>query len=238
MARAREVARGVFYWWRRTLARVSGYGRSRSLPKLARSTRERLHTSQDRVVACTTRAFAWWRATLAAALRWLRSAAPWASLGRAATLTLRSWIRPQTTASIGEREAPLVIAASVVAPLGASIASSLLGLRGEEALWAYIAGLVVWSVARLAVLLMLAAAAAVAADRVVLAWAVALPPLALSAFPGFGLAGFALSAVAAYFALSSVGASKSDALRLVAWAYGGHALGAAASTLASTLLAR
>ncbi|MBC7265790.1 MAG: hypothetical protein H5T75_02270 [Coriobacteriia bacterium] len=131
-----------------------------------------------------------------------------------------------------------MIAVSVIAPLGASIASSLLGLRGEEALWAYIAGLVVWSIARLAVFLVLAPTAAVVADRAVLAWAVALPPLALGAFPGFGLAGFALSAVAACFALSSVGASKGDALRLVAWAYGGHALGAAASTLASALLAR
>jgi hypothetical protein len=119
----------------------------------------------------------------------------------------------------------------------AAAASGALGLRQGAALWAYAAGLGVWSAARLAVLLALAPSAGAPRERAAMAWAAALPPFVLSAIPGFGLVAFALSAFVAYRALVAIGATERSAAQLVAWAYGGHALAAGAAAVASALFA-
>jgi hypothetical protein len=131
----------------------------------------------------------------------------------------------------------MAVALPVLLLAAAAAVSGLLGLRQGPVLAGYAAGLAVWSVARLAVLLALATSADLDRRKAVVAWAVSLPPFALSAVPGLGVVAFALSAIIAHRALASVGASPTDATRLVAWAYGGHAVAAGAAALASAIVA-
>lgn len=181
------------------------------------------------------RAFARWRAAVTlivvrtvAALRRFR-------VDGVARAT-RAWARPSAAPKIDSRDLPAAVVAAICLIAAAAVLAAVAGLRTGAAVWSYGASVVVWSAARLAVLRASASSARIDATAASTSWAVSLPPFALAAVPGLGLAAFALSAVLAYRALVSFGTPRRDALRVAAWTYGAHAAGVVAATIASAVL--
>lgn len=181
-------------------------------------------------------AFDRWRASLTRVLARCSGAIDRVRLdgvGRAA----RAWVRPSSAAALEAHDLPVAIAAGACVVFAAAAVAARCGLRSWPAFWQHVVGLTAWSAARFVVLRALAPSANIPSRAATAAWATALPPFALAAVPGLGLAAFVLSLGTAYSALIAFGASRKDAARLVAWAYGGHAAGAALSALASAALA-
>ncbi len=231
---ASRIARGAFLRWR--IALTSAVDRATDLVAAIGSSIRRAREATRSLLARAWRtAFIGWRTALTRFAVHARKAVRGLRIGgirRAA----RAWVRPSAAPGLDLRDVPAAVAASaclIAAAAGFAVAA---GLRSGPSLWSYGATVAVSSAARLAVLRALAPSAGIDAGAASVSWAISLPPFAIGAVPGLGLAAFALSAVFAYRALVSFDASSRNALRMVAWAYGSHAAGVVAATIASALL--
>ncbi|MDI6712463.1 MAG: hypothetical protein QMD96_04415 [Anaerosomatales bacterium] len=229
-----RVAHGAFLRWRIALTsavrRVTGLGAAIG-SRIAQARR-----AIGLLLALVWKtAFTRWRAALtrfvAHALKAVRSLRI-DGIARAA----RAWARPSAAPDVDLRDVPAAVAASACLIAAAAGFAAAAGLRSGPSLWSYGTGVVVWSAARFALLRALAPSAGIDAGAASVSWAISLPPFALGAVPGLGLAALALSAVLAYRALVSFGASRRDALRATAWTYAAHAMGVAAATIAGAVL--
>lgn len=232
------LASGVFLWWRKILTRVSHGFMSRTSSRVREKVAGALRSGARLLNSGCATACLWWRAVLTRSFRRLQSAVRWPSLRSAIARTLRSWVRPSSASEIAEHGLWTAIVLAVLVLVAATAASGLVGLHTGPGLWGYALGLVVWSIARLALLVALAFTARIGVRHATAAWAIALPPLALGALPGLGFVAFLISAAVARSALEGVGAARADATRLVLLAYGAQALASGAAMLASALLAR
>lgn len=166
-----------------------------------------------------------WRRRVSRNVRWRPPARPRPLVAaRLAIAYLRAPARTLARATGADRMR-LVTAGALALSVGAlaSLALAIATGGGWVPSLLYVAWLVAWALARLAVLRLTAPARDDRSPRLVeAAWGPALLPFALALASPLDLLALAASAALTYVGLGAVGYQRRDAIRCVAWAFGGQ----------------